>query len=52
VSEVVEPGELRPAAQRLGELIATNDPRVVAGLKRALWRSLEVGLTEARGGRR
>jgi enoyl-CoA hydratase len=52
VSEVVEPAELRPAAQRLGELIATNDPQAVTGLKRALWRSLEVGLTEARGGRR
>jgi enoyl-CoA hydratase/carnithine racemase len=51
VSEVVPPGELRDAAQRLGEVIARNDPGAVAAVKRALWRSLETHLTEARGGR-
>jgi enoyl-CoA hydratase/carnithine racemase len=48
VSEVVPAGELRPAAQRLGELIAENDPEAVAATKRALWRSLELGLRDAR----
>ncbi|MDN3357566.1 enoyl-CoA hydratase/isomerase family protein [Actinomadura sp. DC4] len=51
VSEVVEPAELRPAAQRLGELIARDEPSAVAARKKALWRALETGLTEARGGR-
>ncbi|SEF57224.1 Enoyl-CoA hydratase/carnithine racemase [Thermomonospora echinospora] len=49
VSQVVEPEELHPAAQRLGELIAANDPAAVAATKRALWGALEKGLTEARG---
>jgi enoyl-CoA hydratase len=49
VSEVVKPGELQTAAQRLGELIAGNDRAAVAATKRALWRSLETGLTAARG---
>jgi enoyl-CoA hydratase len=48
VSEVVAPEELRPAAQRLGELVAANDRHAVATTKRALWQSLEMGLTEAR----
>ncbi|MFC5745676.1 enoyl-CoA hydratase/isomerase family protein [Actinomadura rugatobispora] len=52
VSEVVEPGDLRPAAQRLAERIAQNDPEAVAATKRALWRALETGLGEARGTRR
>ena len=51
VSEVVPPQELRDAAQRLGEVIARNDPGAVAAAKRALWRALETSLTEARGGR-
>jgi enoyl-CoA hydratase len=51
VSEVVPPGELRDAAQRLGEKISTNDPNAVAATKRALWHALEVGLTAARGDR-
>jgi enoyl-CoA hydratase/carnithine racemase len=51
VSEVVEPEALRPAAQRLGELIAEYDPRTVTAVKRALWRALETGLTERRGRR-
>jgi enoyl-CoA hydratase/carnithine racemase len=50
VSEVVSPAELRPTAQRLGELIAGNDPESLVATKRALWQSLEVGLAEARGG--
>jgi enoyl-CoA hydratase/carnithine racemase len=49
VSEVVEPEELRPAAQRLAEQIAENDPEAVAATKRALWRALEAGLSQARG---
>lgn len=51
VGEVVAPDELRPAAQRLAEHVAENDPQAVAATKRALWRALEVGLTEARGDR-
>jgi enoyl-CoA hydratase len=50
VSEVVEPGELRDTAQRLAERIAANDPEQLIARKRALWRALEVGLTEARRG--
>ncbi|GGV35934.1 crotonase [Actinomadura cremea] len=49
VSEVVPAGGLRDAAQRLGELLARNDPAAVAATKRALWRALETGLREARG---
>lgn len=48
VSEVVSPKELRPTAQRLGELIATHDPTELAATKRALWQALEMGLTKAR----
>jgi enoyl-CoA hydratase/carnithine racemase len=49
VSEVVEPDRLLETAQRLGELLARNDPEAVAATKRALWRALETGLTSARG---
>lgn len=49
VSAVVEPEDLRPAAQRLAELVAANDRRALAATKRILWRSLESGLREARG---
>lgn len=52
VSEVVEPEDLRPAAQRLAERIAANDPEAVAATKRALWLALEVGLSRARGTKR
>ncbi len=41
-SQVVEPAELRPAAQALGELIAQRPPEVLAATKRALWGALEV----------
>jgi enoyl-CoA hydratase/carnithine racemase len=51
VSEVVAPEALRPAAQRLAELVATNDRSALAATKRALWLSLELGLREARGQR-
>jgi enoyl-CoA hydratase/carnithine racemase len=48
VGEVVAPEELRGSAQRLAERVAGNDPASLAERKRALWRALEVGLTEAR----
>jgi enoyl-CoA hydratase/carnithine racemase len=47
VSEVVEPGRLREAAQSLAAKIARNSPAAMAATKRALWGALEVGLTEA-----
>lgn len=48
VSQVVDPPErLRDEAQALGELIARNSPVAMAASKRALWRSLELGLTDA-----
>ncbi len=40
-SQVVEPAELRPVAQALGELIAQRPPEVLAATKRALWGALE-----------
>jgi enoyl-CoA hydratase len=43
VSAVVEPDELRDAAQDLAEKIAANDPATLAATKRALWQALEVG---------
>lgn len=48
ISQIVEPPErLRDAAQELAEKIAQNSPAAMAATKRALWRALEVGLTEA-----
>jgi enoyl-CoA hydratase/carnithine racemase len=48
VSEVVDPPErLREAAQELAEKIARNSPAAMAATKRALWGSLELGLTDA-----
>jgi enoyl-CoA hydratase/carnithine racemase len=48
VSEVVDPpGRLRQRAQELGEVIARNSPAAMAATKRALWGSLELGLTDA-----
>jgi enoyl-CoA hydratase/carnithine racemase len=48
VSEVVDPPErLREAAQELAEKIARNSPAAMAATKRALWRALELGLTDA-----
>jgi enoyl-CoA hydratase len=49
VSEVVAPPrDLRAAAQELAEKIARNPPETLRLVKKALWRALEVGLTEAR----
>jgi enoyl-CoA hydratase len=47
VSEVVEPEELAGRAQRLGELIAGDDPARVRAVKRALWAAVELGRTAA-----
>ncbi len=48
ISQVVDPPErLRDEAQALAEKIARNSPAAMAATKRALWRALEVGLTEA-----
>jgi enoyl-CoA hydratase len=48
ISEVVDPPErLREAAQELAEKIARNSPAAMAATKRALWGSLELGLTDA-----
>src|SRR5829696_6609680 len=48
LSEVVDPPEgLRERAQELGEIIARNSPAAMAATKRALWRALELGLTDA-----
>ncbi len=48
ISEVVDPPErLRDAAQELAEKIAQNSPAAMAATKRALWRALELGLTDA-----
>jgi enoyl-CoA hydratase/carnithine racemase len=50
-SEVVPPGQLRERAQALGELIARHPPELLQATKRALWRALEVGRSEAMTGR-
>lgn len=48
VSEVVDPpNRLRETAQELAEKIARNSPAAMAATKKALWESLELGLTEA-----
>src|SRR3954452_9455948 len=48
ISEIVDPPErLRDAAQELAEKIARNSPAAMAATKRALWRALEFGLTDA-----
>lgn len=47
LSEVVEPERLHEAAQDLAEKIARNSPTAMAHTKRALWGSLEHGLTDA-----
>jgi enoyl-CoA hydratase len=48
VSQVVEPPErLRPAAAELAGLVAQNSPAAMRASKRALWRALELGLTDA-----
>jgi enoyl-CoA hydratase len=48
ISQVVDPPErLREEAQALAEKIARNSPAAMAATKRALWQSLELGLTDA-----
>ena len=48
VSQIVDPPEnLRDEAQSLAEKIAKNSPAAMAASKRALWRALELGLTDA-----
>jgi enoyl-CoA hydratase/carnithine racemase len=48
VSQVVDPPDaLRDEAQRLGEMIARNSPSAMMASKKALWESLDLGLTEA-----
>jgi enoyl-CoA hydratase/carnithine racemase len=49
LSEVVPADQPRPAAGRLAAAIATNSPTAMRATKKALWRSLEVGMTQARG---
>ena len=41
------PGQLRDEAQALAEKIARNSPAAMAATKKALWGSLETGLTDA-----
>lgn len=48
VSEVVADDTLRPTAARLAAVVAANSPTAMRATKKALWRSLEVGLTQAR----
>jgi enoyl-CoA hydratase len=48
ISQVVDPPEdLRDEAQALAEKIAKNSPAAMAATKKALWGSLESGLTDA-----
>lgn len=48
LSQIVDPPEqLRAEAQQLAEKIARNSPAALAATKRALWRALELGLTDA-----
>jgi enoyl-CoA hydratase/carnithine racemase len=48
ISQIVDPPEhLREEAQTLAEKIARNSPAAMAATKRALWRALELGLTDA-----
>jgi len=48
LSEVVPAAQLRAAAGRLAAAIATNSPTAMRVTKKALWHSLEVGMTQAR----
>lgn len=48
VSQVVAAGELRAGAAELAAAIATNSPTAMRATKKALWHSLEVGLSEAK----
>lgn len=48
VSDVVPDDALRSAAAALAASVASNSPTAMRATKKALWRSLEVGLTQAR----
>ena len=48
VSEVVAAEQLRTVAEQLAAAIATNSPTAMRATKKALWRSLEVGITQAK----
>jgi enoyl-CoA hydratase/carnithine racemase len=48
VSDVVADDELRTAAAALAAGVAANSPTAMRATKKALWRSLELGLTEAK----
>ncbi|BBX03728.1 enoyl-CoA hydratase [Mycolicibacterium moriokaense] len=48
VSDVVAGDALLSTAQTLAEAIAANSPTAMRATKKALWRSLEVGLSQAR----
>ncbi|MGV0643691.1 enoyl-CoA hydratase/isomerase family protein [Mycolicibacterium sp. XJ2546] len=48
VSHVVPADRLRAEAGRLAAAVATNSPTAMRATKKALWYSLEVGLSEAR----
>jgi len=48
VSDVVPADQLREAAGQLAAVVATNSPTAMRATKKALWHSLEVGLSAAR----
>lgn len=48
VSQVVAADELRAVAGQLAAAIATNSPTAMRATKKALWHSLEVGLSDAK----
>jgi enoyl-CoA hydratase/carnithine racemase len=48
VSDVMPADQLRAAAGRLAAAVATNSPTAMRATKKALWQSLEVGLSAAR----
>ena len=48
VSSVVPAGQLRAAAAQLAAGVAANSPTAMRATKKALWHSLEVGLSAAR----
>jgi enoyl-CoA hydratase/carnithine racemase len=48
ISDVVPAEQLREAAGQLAAAVATNSPTAMRATKKALWHSLEVGLSEAK----
>jgi enoyl-CoA hydratase/carnithine racemase len=48
ISDVIAPDALRDAAAALAAKVASNDAAATRATKKALWHSLEVGLTQAR----